>query len=631
MQWQNVPSYAVTLFIAAILSLAIGGFAWRRRSVPSAVALVFLSSAVATWSLGYAIELSSTQFASKLFWARMQYLGIVTVALAWLTFGLHYAGREHWLNRRTIPLLLISPLTTLALVWTNEHHGLIWTNIRMDTSGAFPMLDFSHGIGFWACIAFSYVCLMTGTILLLLTFIRSPRLYRRQTGVLLIAVLPPWLGNAMYISGLNPWPHLDLTPYGFALSCILMALGIFRFRLLDVVPVARGLLIESMSDGVVVIDDQGRIVDINPAAQRGIGRTASEIIGQPVDQMFAQWHDIVERYRDVAEAAEEITIGAGAEQAYVELRISPLYDRNGRLRGRLVVWRDVSERRRAEEALRLQNTELTILHAKLSMAKEAAEAANRAKSTFLANMSHELRTPLTAILGYTELLRLQANDIQANDLLPDLMAIETAGEHLLTLISSILDLSKIEAGKMELYLEVFDITVLVDEIVNTIRPLVARNANTLSVEYADDLGMLYADMTKTRQILFNLLSNAAKFTAHGTITLTIAREPLADGTWVVFRIADTGMGIAPEQLDFLFQEFTQADASTTRRYGGTGLGLALSQRFCRMMGGHITVASQPGHGSTFTVYLPVTTPPANHASELLIGEATADGVNPTSL
>jgi PAS domain S-box-containing protein len=614
MQWFHIPPYAVALILAAMLSLGIGGFAGRRRDLPGAPALLLLAVAAAVWALGYALELSTTRYAVMLFWAKVQYLGIVTVALAWLGFVLLHTGRGHWLNRRTIPLLAISPLLTLLLVWTNERHGLIWANIRRDQSGTYPFLDFSHGIGFWACIAFSYACLLVGMILLTYTFIRSPRLYRRQTGIMLLGGLMPWLGNAMYISGLNPWPFLDLTPFGFVLSALVLALGISRYRLLDVVPVARDLVIESMGDGVIVIDEQEHIVDINPAAQRSIGCSASEIIGQSARQVFAPWPELIRRYADVTELTEELVITEDGEERAYDMRISPLYDRAGHLRGRLIVWHDITDRRQAEAALRRQNEELTRLHDKLSRAKEAAEAANRAKSTFLANMSHELRTPLTAILGYSELVRMQSEETDIADITTDMLAIESAGKHLLTLISNLLDFSKIEAGKMELFLEEFTVSELVQQVVNTVRPLVAQQDNTLEVHSLNDGGSMYADQLKTQQILLNLLGNAAKFTEQGTITLTVSRashdgDNAAATDLIRFQVADTGPGIAPEQLDTLFKEFMQADPSTTRKYGGTGLGLAISQRYCRMMGGEITVTSTVGQGTTFTVTLPARVAP----------------------
>ncbi len=232
------------------------------------------------------------------------------------------------------------------------------------------------------------------------------------------------------------------------------------------------------------------------------------------------------------------------------------------------------------------------------------ELADRHKSEFLANMSHELRTPLNAIIGYSEMLQEDAADLGAEQFTDDLRKINAAGKHLLELINAVLDLSKIEAGKMELYLESFDVASLVQDIAAVIQPLAVKNANRLEIRCPDAIGTMRADLTKVRQALFNLLSNACKFTERGTVGLTVAREELDGQDWMVFAVSDTGIGMTPEQLTRLFETFSQADAATTRRFGGTGLGLALSRRLCRMMGGDVTVESEEGRGSTFTIRLP---------------------------
>jgi signal transduction histidine kinase/CheY-like chemotaxis protein len=255
---------------------------------------------------------------------------------------------------------------------------------------------------------------------------------------------------------------------------------------------------------------------------------------------------------------------------------------------------DVTERRRAE--------------GEVAKAKEAAETANRTKSLFLANMSHELRTPLNAILGFSEMLQEEAIQRDLKDFSDDLQKISTAGKHLLLLINDILDLSKIEAGKMELYLETFDIGALVAEVRSTIARQVEKNGNTLDVVCASDIGSMRADVSKVRQGLFNLVSNAAKFTHHGRIHVTAERQRMDGTEWIVFRVSDTGIGLSAEQIVRLFQPFTQADASTTRKFGGTGLGLALTRRFCQMMRGDVTVHSVPNEGSVFSIKLPAVVP-----------------------
>lgn len=272
-----------------------------------------------------------------------------------------------------------------------------------------------------------------------------------------------------------------------------------------------------------------------------------------------------------------------------------LFERN------ITLQKSVETRTRELERL---NAELHRLIDEANKAQEAAEQANRSKSIFLANMSHELRTPLNAIIGYSEMLQEEAQDMGEASFTSDLQNIHSAGKHLLGLINDILDLSKIEAGKMELYLEDFDVSSILEDVCATIRPLIEKNANKLEIQQRGNLGGMHSDLTKVRQMLFNLLSNASKFTENGTITLSVNRESSATGDRLSFTVADDGIGMTAEQMERLFQAFTQADVSTTRKYGGTGLGLAITRRFCEMMGGSIEARSEHGKGSTFSVHLP---------------------------
>ena len=283
-----------------------------------------------------------------------------------------------------------------------------------------------------------------------------------------------------------------------------------------------------------------------------------------------------------------------AAEAIAEEKTREIYDTNVRLQ---------QLNNRLEELVRQRTTEL-------AAARDEAVRASQAKSDFLASMSHELRTPLNAIIGYSEILLEESDDLVRPELRLDLEKIRGAGKHLLGLINDILDLSKIEAGKMDVFVENFDVVALLEEVRATVRPLVAKNGNTFALRCGPDLATLRSDQTKVRQILLNLLSNATKFTTQGHITLAARRPSRGDRNQVEFEVSDTGIGMTPDQVTGLFQPFSQADASTTRNYGGTGLGLAITQHFCRMLGGDVTVDSEYGKGSTFTVTVPEVYPDA---------------------
>ena len=360
------------------------------------------------------------------------------------------------------------------------------------------------------------------------------------------------------------------------------------------------LLLESTGDGIFGLGIDGNCTFLNRAAARMLGLTEDQALGQNLHTLAHHSHQdgspyavedcpIYRAFRtgEGCRVDTEVFWRGDGVPFPVEYSSSPILE-GATVQGAVVAFTDITQRRRAEE--------------ELQQAKEAAETASRTKSQFLANMSHELRTPMNAILGYSEMLQEEAEDEGLDSFTPDLQKINNAGKHLLGLINDILDLSKIEAGKMDLYLEDFDIAALVSDTSETVQPLMGKKGNTLIVDCPPDIGLMHADMTKVRQSLLNLLSNAAKFTESGTITLEVASA----GEDRLFTVRDTGIGMTAEQMAGLFEAFSQADASTTRKYGGTGLGLAITRHFCRMMGGEASVQSTPGQGTAFTLRLPVT-------------------------
>jgi PAS domain S-box-containing protein len=365
-------------------------------------------------------------------------------------------------------------------------------------------------------------------------------------------------------------------------------------------------ILHSMLDGLLVVGTDGSIQTVNAACCRLLGYDERELLGQPVSAYL-----LVPTNGPSPATADRPREGTartrGGEWLPVLVSSAELPGKSGDETASVWLFRDIT---------RLKTTQNALI-----TAMRDAERANLAKSQFLANMSHELRTPLNAIIGYSEMLLEEAVEAERPDAVGDLRRINGAGQHLLGLINDVLDLSKIEAGKMEVMPEDFGVSGIVDDVASTIQHMVSDRDNRLTVEIAPDLGPMYSDQLKVRQILFNVLTNAAKFTSGGEIIVN-ARSIAESGTdWIEFAVTDTGIGMTREQIDKVFGEFLQADSSTTREYGGTGLGLAISRRMARMLGGDISAISTPGKGTTFTVRLPARMPAAADPVETVFAGA----------
>lgn len=375
---------------------------------------------------------------------------------------------------------------------------------------------------------------------------------------------------------------------------------------------------QTAMDGIITFNPHDwRIISVNPAAETMFDCPATEFQQRVITDVLALERSELNLNALLASSQLHETWGRRTNDRLFPMEIVITQASQGNTPFYIATMRDITTRKQAEQDL---------LHAKeaAEAAQQAAETANKSKSIFLANMSHELRTPLNAIIGYSEMLAEDAEEMGQTDFVPDLQRIRTAGTHLLQLINDILDISKIEAGKMDLFLENVVIDELINNVVSTIAPVVEDRQNRLRVERQPDLGFMHSDMTKLRQILFNLLSNAAKFTESGDIFLTVERGPHpyvlqtdSDAEWIVFEVRDTGIGMNPDQIQRVFDSFTQADASTTRKYGGTGLGLTITKHFCGMLGGDIQVESTEGQGTTFTVVVPA-----------VVAASTPDAIEP---
>ncbi|MBT9316919.1 DAHL domain-containing protein [Leptothoe spongobia] len=368
-------------------------------------------------------------------------------------------------------------------------------------------------------------------------------------------------------------------------------------------------LFETIDDAFIDVNNEWIITHVNAQACEDLGKQREELVGKLFWTAFPQELGQAKQhyYQQARNQQSIITFETKytTKSRWLELRLRP------NATGISVFWQDISTHKKAEFqlALSIEANDEALKKAddarkKAEIERRKAEKANRTKSEFLANMSHELRTPLNAIIGYSEMLEEDAEDCGQEDFIPELQKIQGAGKHLLGLINDVLDLSKVEAGHMEMYLETFPIMSLVQDVASTMQPVITKHNNILKIQCAANIGNMHADQVKVRQSLFNLLSNASKFTQNGTITIGVKAEDKNNDKWINFQIQDTGIGMMPEQLQKIFNAFAQADSSTTRKYGGTGLGLTITKRFVQMMGGVVNVESEVGTGTTFTVQIP---------------------------
>jgi PAS domain S-box-containing protein len=575
MGWQYTP-YALPLFVAAVVSGGLAFFAWRRRGTPGAGAVALMMLGVSVWSLGYALEFAAAGLGAKVFWAKVEYLGIVTVPAAWLVFALRYTGRERWMTRRNLALLAAIPAVTLLLVATNEVHGLVWSRTTLDSSGTILLLD--HGAWFWVYWVYAYLLIASGAVILVSTLLRLPNLYRRQGGALLFGVAAPWVGNGMYVLGLNPFPGLDLTPFAFVVSGMALSWGLFRYRLLDVSPVARDAVIEGMDDAVISVDLRGRVVDLNPAARRILDRPASETVGEALSRVSPDLGVLLEGHDAPEEMHTEVELGEGTARRSYDLALSPLRDRGGRRRGSLLVLHDVTERKRTERELIRQKAELARSNTELEQ--------------FAYLIAHDLRAPLRGINGFSHILLEDFADDLDEEGRDHLRRVRDAASRMGRLMDDLLELSRLTRAQMRH--ETVDLSALAREVAAELQ----KSQPERRAEFVVTDGLVAeGDPGLLRVVLENLLGNAFKFTRkEPEARIEFGGEQGEDGT-ACYYVRDNGVGFEAAYADKLFGAFQRLHGEED--FEGTGIGLATVRRIVERHGGRVWAEGEVGEGATF--------------------------------
>jgi len=576
--------YVVIPFIALLYNVATTAYVWSQRRTPVNRAYIILSLTTMGWILLDVIHWSAIPIDWVMPALKIQSIFYLSVGFVFTNFSYRFLHRQpDWVYHTFLAAVVVAvPLSLSTDLFIRGYTPLYWGPAIVGGPLYVPL------ILLLILPQYSY------SLVLLFRRMRTTQDLVEKRQIILFLMGNILAAVASFVSvvafpeflGMHPLPMHDVGIM-LHLGFISWAIVRYRFLSLNVEDIASDLF-SNVQDGVLIINRQSDFIQANKVALKILNVQHTSELNDMTGEILREFH------KDTRPGEYEVEFGEGNNRRIVRISKSPVVQ-SGKIVGTIVFLRDVTQQVLAEREIRRVNDHL-------ARARDEALSASRAKSDFLANMSHELRTPLNAIIGYADLLQEEAMDKgEPGD---DLVRIRRAGEHLLSLINDILDLSKIEAGKMELHCENFTPTDIIDEVLLSVQPLANKNNNQLEVSVSAALGEMHADRIKLRQVLINLLSNACKFTENGVVSLTASRSDTADGNLLQFAIKDNGIGISPEQQTILFEQFHQVDSSTTRKYEGSGLGLALSRQFCRMMGGDIAVDSEIGKGSVFTVTLP---------------------------
>ncbi|PDW03128.1 histidine kinase N-terminal 7TM domain-containing protein [Candidatus Viridilinea mediisalina] len=590
--------YALSLIVTAAISLVLAFVGWRRRRNAAGRIFVLLMGALTIWSLGYAAELASSDVIAMRRWVVVQYVGIVTIPVFWLLFTLSYSGMGKRIGWQHYATLFVMPSISLLLNASNERwHMLFYREIKPEFYDTFSLLVVTPGPWFWLHTLYSYGVILAGALILLRLWLQTPSLYRQQVTLMLLGAGMPLVMNVIYLSGASPWPNLDLSPFGFTATGMLVAIGLFRFGLFDLNPIARNSLFEALRNPVLVLDEQGRISDLNQATQRLLGAAMQNQLGKPVAQSLATWPQLAAFCSEHGEGRMEFAWCSEPLQAYEVFR-TPLNDQQGRLLGQIVVFHDITVRYQAErERLALERQ---MLHAQKL----------ESLGVLAGGIAHDFNNLLMSIIGNLDLARLDLDEEHpAQGPLGD-------AERATRRASDLTRQLQAYAGKGSVMLRPINLSQLLTEMM-TILQISIKHQSNIQIEFdlANDLPRFEGDSNQIQQAVINLISNAAEALgkAGGTITFSTGVDSysaaaLVDnrverkinaGTFIYLRITDDGSGMDAATSERMFEPFF-----TTKEYG-RGIGLATVMGVMRSHHGAILVESSPGVGSSLTLLFPV--------------------------
>ncbi len=595
LSWQFTP-YTVPILLAGSVTFTCGVLLWRGGSVRSRFAGLLLFD-LSLWMFGYAMELTVTELTPKILAQNMQFAAGAFISVTWFAFITTYSGYGRWLRTKVLVPLCIPPLATIALLATNRYHLLVTHSFSLDSSGPFVLLSRSWGPWYYFTIAYTYLLLLVGTMMLFRIFLRAKPLERRQTGLLIIAIVFAWIGSFLEVIDFKPLPGFDFTPFGFLLTGLIITWNILFYQFGNIIPISYETALDNMSDGVLVADPAGQIVSSNTAAREIFEHIRKTLDGCSLQELIPTLPAADGRIPEDPAAAEgETVLRIPENRRTYGLRRSWVFKQDQPV-SQILVLRDMSERFQAEQDL--------------LEAKSLAEEANRAKSEFLANMSHELRTPLHHIIGFTELVATQQIGKLTETQAEYLQDVLDSGRNLLELINDIVEITKIDTGMLEVQHEPTYLPEILEGTLILLREKALKHGITINLETGTLPETVLLDVRKIKQVLFNVVSKAVALTPDGgQVDLSVRIGPREDSapSRLEIRIACFDVSISREDLEGIFKPFEQVKSSTDHFDMAGGSGLALAKRLVELQGGRIWAeSSEKQRETSFVLELPVST------------------------
>ncbi len=586
------------ILLSLAISIGLGFFTWQRRAVTGAVAFCWVVLAEIIYTAAFLFVLLSSSPAVKLFWENLRFSIGALGALTLVHFAITFTGRRLRAPKRFWAVLMAFPLVAVVLIYTDSWHHLIRLGLRLVEMGPYTLLVATLTPLGWLVVVYS-LGLAAFAILLIVPYLLQVReVYRPQLYIILVGVCFPVLGVLLSIFARREEPVWGWEHLIFVVGNLIVSWGLFRHHLFDVVPIARHRLVETLPDAVMVLDNQQRVLDLNPAVVELLGGEAQAIIGQPAAEVIPHWWRYFDIYQTAAGKAFSIIFDDGMARRDFLVQVTSL-DGDA---GKLVVARDISEQKNIERELSDYVQKMNALAEELRVKNEHLQALSREKDRFIASVSHELRTPLTNIKLYLELLSLEPDQVGES---LDILLRET--ERLAELIEDLLALSRFDQGVIALHYAFFDLNVMVEEFVRDRRAMAEARQIVLTAELDSHLPLVRADRNQIAQVLSILLTNAFNYSPDGgEVTVTTFLCEREGRHWIGFRVSDQGLGIPSQEIEHIFERFFRGQVARQSGVPGTGLGLAIADEIVRRHEGRIEASSEgvPGMGAEFTVLLP---------------------------